>query len=363
MGRKPRTVEDLELNRDFWAGRRVFLTGHTGFKGSWMALVLHRLGAVVSGYALPPSTDPALYDMAGIEGVMAISTFADIRDPVVFARAMGATEPDIVVHMAAQALVGAGYDDPVGTFSTNVMGTVNLFEAVWALGRPVAVVNVTSDKCYDNKEWIWPYRENDPMGGRDPYSASKGCAELVSAAYSASFLGKAGIRLATARAGNVIGGGDWSEARLVPDVLKAFDAGLPLQLRSPGSVRPWQHVLEPVVGYLVLAQALAEGRDVADGWNFGPSQSDVRPVGEVVDLLHAALGASVPAEQAPAAFHEAGLLTLDSSKARAHLGWRPRWDLETAVAKTAEWHLAVSGGASAQDVCLAQIDAYLDEAA
>lgn len=363
MGRETRTLEDMGLNADLWAGRRVFLTGHTGFKGSWMALLLHRLGAEVSGYSLAPATDPSLYDMAGIAGVMASSTIADIRDGDNLRRAMAAADPDIVIHMAAQALVGVGYDDPVGTFATNVMGTVNLFEAVRALDRPVGVVNVTSDKCYDNREWVWPYRENDPLGGRDPYSASKGCAEIVSAAYRASFLEQVGISLATARAGNVIGGGDWSEARLIPDALRAFDADQPLKLRSPASVRPWQHVLEPIVGYLMLAQAMIGGQDVAGAWNFGPAQSGVRPVGEVVGLLHAALGVAANTRTAPVDWHEANALTLDSSKAWAQLRWQPRWGLEKAVAQTAAWHLAVKSGTPAKDVCLQQIGAYLAEVA
>lgn len=350
----------MGLNRDIWAGKRVFLTGHTGFKGGWMALLLHRMGAVVSGYALAPDTDPSLFDMAGISGVMAASTIADIRNGDDLAQAMAAAKPDIVIHMAAQALVGAGYDDPVTTFATNVMGSVNLFEAVRKLDRPIGVVNVTSDKCYDNREWVWPYRENDPMGGRDPYSASKGCAEIVSAAYRASFLEQAGVCLATARAGNVIGGGDWSDARLVPDALRAFDAGVPLALRAPGAVRPWQHVLEPIVGYLMLAQAMLDGRDMSGAWNFGPAQSGVRPVGEVVGLLHAALGIDGDTSAAPVDWHEANVLTLDSSKAGAHLRWFPRWDLETAIVRTAAWHLAVKSGTPARDICLQQINAYMD---
>ncbi|MHC2823145.1 CDP-glucose 4,6-dehydratase [Bradyrhizobium huanghuaihaiense] len=320
------------MNPGFWNGKRVLVTGHTGFKGGWMVAWLRHLGAEVAGLALPPSTTPNLFDLAQTAQDIA-SVFADIRDPAAVKAVFDRFQPEIVFHMAAQAIVRASYDDPVGTYATNVMGTVHVFEAVRTSGVRV-VVNVTSDKCYDNKEWVWGYRETDPLGGKDPYSSSKACAELVTAAYRSSFFsGSRRIGFASARAGNVIGGGDWAQDRLIPDVIAAIRNGQPVPVRNPDAVRPWQHVLEPLSGYILLAEHL--WRDPAafsSEWNFGPDADSVRTVRWLVDRL--ALLWSVPPQQMPQPGehpHEARLLSLDSSKARAHLGWAPRWGLDRAA--------------------------------
>lgn len=349
----------MELMASKWAGKRVFLTGHTGFKGGWLAVMLNRLGAEVHGFALDPSTTPNLFETADIATLCQSSTIADIRDARALAAAVAAAKPDLVIHMAAQALVGTGYDDPVGTYATNVMGTIHLYEAIRALDRPIPVVNVTSDKCYENREWLWAYRENEPMGGYDPYSNSKGCAELVTSAYRSSYFTKSGVRLASARAGNVIGGGDWSEARLVPDLLRSFDAGTELVLRAPGAVRPWQHVLEPLSGYLLLAEHLMASDDACEGWNFGPAEADVRTVGWVVATLLGHLGADINTRTTPESYHEATLLKLDSSQARARLGWQPQWTVDRALRETANWHLAFGQGALMLDICRQQVETYL----
>ena len=276
------------IDADFWRGRRVFLTGHTGFKGGWLALWLQRLGADVTGYALDPPTTPSLFAVARVGAGMR-SIINDIRDAETLAQAMREAQPEIVIHMAAQPLVRYSYQAPVETYATNVMGTVHLLEAVRQTDSVRAVVNVTSDKCYENREWVWGYRENEPMGGYDPYSNSKGCAELVTAAYRNSYFNPAqysqhGVALASARAGNVIGGGDWAEDRLIPDILRAIAAGEAVNIRSPHAIRPWQHVLEPLSGYLLLAQRLIEdGPAHAEGWNFGPSEEDARPVQWIVE--------------------------------------------------------------------------------
>lgn len=344
----------------FWTGRRVFLTGHTGFKGGWMALWLQEMGAVVKGFALAPDTNPDLFGSARVGQGME-SEFGDIRDLGALRGSMTAFAPEIVFHMAAQPLVRLSYRDPVGTYATNVMGTVNLLEAVRASASVRAAVVVTTDKCYENKEWPWGYRETESMGGHDPYSSSKGCAELVCAAYRKSFFdGSDTPALATARAGNVIGGGDWSEDRLVPDILRAFDAGASVPIRNPLSTRPWQHVLEPVSGYLVLAEALAnDGARFAEGWNFGPRDEDARPVEWIVERMirHWGAGASWARDEGfhP---HEARYLKLDISKAREQLGWRPVWALDDALGRIVEWHRAWRGGGDMRARCLAEIAAY-----
>ncbi|MFZ4512823.1 MAG: CDP-glucose 4,6-dehydratase [Geothrix sp.] len=353
------------MDAAFWRGKRVFLTGHTGFKGSWLSLWLQAMGAEVHGYALAPATDPALYDLAQV-GQGMVSTLGDIRDLPRLTAALQQARPQVVLHLAAQALVRASYTDPVGTYGTNVMGTVHLLEAVRATPSVQAVVVVTSDKCYENREWLWGYREDEPMGGYDPYSNSKGCAELVVSAYRRSFFpaaryGEHGVALASARAGNVIGGGDWADDRLVPDVLRALEAGEPAIIRSPGAVRPWQHVLEPLSGYLDLAQALVErGPAFGESWNFGPFDVDARPVQHLVASLVGAWGeaASFRVEAPADAPHEAHLLKLDTSKARARLHWRPRWSLETCLARIVEWHRAKVTGADPRALTLAQIAAY-----
>ncbi len=343
----------------FWAGKRVLVTGHTGFKGGWLSLWLQKLGAEVHGYALNPPTEPNLCTVAGVAQGMAASTIADIRDPARMAEAMRAARPDIVFHLAAQPLVRLSYAEPVETYSTNVMGTVSLLEAIRQTPSVKAVVNITSDKCYENREWLWPYREDEALGGHDPYSSSKACAEIVTAAYRRSFLEAAGVGLASARAGNVIGGGDWAADRLLPDFFRALDAGKPLVIRSPNAVRPWQHVLEPLSGYLALAERLfADRQAFAEGWNFGPIDQDARPVSWIVEQLTAArAGASWQLDRNPQ-LHEANYLKLDSSKARACLGWQPRWNLQTALARTVEWHDGWRGGRDMRALTLSQISAY-----
>lgn len=348
------------MTESFWRGRRVLLTGHTGFKGSWLSLWLHALGAEVHGYALAPPTSPSLFVAARVDEAIASSTIADIRDADSLRAICEVVRPEVVFHLAAQALVRQSYREPVGTFATNVMGVVNLLEAVRKVGGVRAVVNVTTDKCYENREWPWAYREIEPMGGHDPYSASKGCAELVTAAYRASFLTEAGIGVATARAGNVIGGGDWAEDRLLPDVFRALDEQCTLPVRSPHAVRPWQHVLEPLSGYLLLARALAEGGgDVAEAWNFGPADEDARNVGWIVERLASKLPGLAWQVDASPHPHEAHYLKLDSSKARSRLGWRPRWRLAEALDRTVQWHLAWRNGADMCAFSLAQIAEYV----
>jgi CDP-glucose 4,6-dehydratase len=346
----------MGMNPAFWKGKRVFLTGHTGFKGSWLALCLARAGAEVHGYATAPPTEPNLFTLAEVKGVIASHVIADVRDGDSLKKAMTEAAPEIVFHLAAQALVRCAYREPVATYAVNVMGTVHLLEAVRATHGVRAVVNVTTDKCYDNKEWAWGYRENEALGGRDPYSNSKACAELVTAAYRDSFLAAAGVGVATARAGNVIGGGDWAADRLLPDFFRASLAKRPLEIRYPEAIRPWQHVLEPLSGYLLLAERLfTEGQRAAGAWNFGPADEDARPVRWLLDHL----GARIPGMQWRQAggelLHEAAYLKLDSSKARKELAWQPRWNLMTALDMTADWIQAWQAGRPMRDVCHEQI--------
>lgn len=354
-------MEGLVIRGEFWRGRRVFLTGHTGFKGSWLSLWLQSLGAEVAGYALAPATRPSLFELARVaEGMR--STLGDIRDLGSLRDDLEAFRPEVVFHLAAQSLVRRSYAEPVETYATNVMGTVNLLEAVRQLPTVRAAVVVTSDKCYENREWEWGYRENEPMGGRDPYSSSKGCAELVTAAYRASFFARGGhsAAVASVRAGNVIGGGDWAEDRLIPDILRASEKGRPVSIRNPASIRPWQHVLEPLSGYLMLAERLVEnGAQFAGAWNFGPREEDCRPVSWVVERLAEHWDGGLRWETAPGTQpHEARSLKLDSSKAMRRLGWRPRWDLATALASIARWHRAHRAGGDARAAVLDQIGEY-----
>ncbi|MDA0234533.1 MAG: CDP-glucose 4,6-dehydratase, partial [Proteobacteria bacterium] len=316
----------------FWRGRRVFVTGHTGFKGGWLSLWLQSMGADVCGFALPPAAAPALFHVADVERGMH-SVLGDVRDYERLRQALAAARPEIVLHLAAQPLVPYSYAEPVETFSTNAMGTVNLLEACRHQPDLKAVVVVSSDKCYENREQLWGYRETDPMGGHDPYSASKGCTELVVASYRRSFLAARGVALASARAGNVIGGGDWTPSRLVPDVLAAFARNEAVVLRNPDAIRPWQHVLEPLAGYLLLAQHLVEhGEAFAEGWNFGPDETDARTVAWIVEMLAAGWGAGAAWQPSgEPRIHEAHTLKLDCTKARVRLGWRPRWQAEDAV--------------------------------
>jgi CDP-glucose 4,6-dehydratase len=350
----------MDVDPEFWRGRRVLLTGHTGFKGSWLSLWLASLGAEVVGLSVDVPTEPSMYRLAGLEESMEWIR-ADVRDFESLRLAVGRTRPEIVIHMAAQSLVRRSFEDPRETYETNVMGTVNLLEAVRAHGDVRVVVNVTSDKCYENREWEWGYREDEPMGGHDPYSNSKGCAELVTAAYRSSFFETAGdTRLASARAGNVIGGGDWGEDRLVPDLMRAALAGETLRVRNPGAIRPWQHVLNPLSGYLVLAQALWQEPSFAGGWNFGPSDDDARPVDWIVERVAERWPGGVRCEpDAGPHPHEAHHLKLDSSRARGRLGWRPRWDLASGIDAVVEWYAAYAEGADARALTLAQVERFV----
>ena len=357
------------VNLEFWQGKRVFLTGHSGFKGSWLCLWLHALGADVTGYALESPTNPSLFELARVDE-MVTSIIADIRDLERLKSEMAKAAPEIVIHMAAQPLVRDSYKIPVETYAVNVMGTVHLLEAVRACPTVRAVVNVTTDKVYENREWHWGYRENEPFGGYDPYSNSKGCSELVTAAYRSSYfvnstfnsstLQRHGAAVATARAGNVIGGGDWASDRLIPDVIRAILAGEPVRIRNPHAIRPWQHVLEPLSGYLALAQRLYEdGARYAEGWNFGPDENDARPVEWLVQRLceRWGEGATYEIDQGDHP-HEAHYLKLDCSKARAELGWQPRWSLEAALESIVAWTKMYRDGGDVRGACLAQIRAF-----
>lgn len=352
----------MQVDREFWHDRRVLVTGHTGFKGGWLCTWLKSMGAVVAGLSLPPSsTGPSLFEVAGVAEDM-VSELGDIRDAKKVHKVVSQFAPEIVIHMAAQALVRQSYVDPVETYATNVMGTVHVLDAVRTVKSVKAVVNVTTDKCYENNEWVWGYRENEPMGGHDPYSSSKGCSELVSSAFRRSYLDELGIALATARAGNVIGGGDWSKDRLVPDVLHALDQNEPVSVRNPNATRPWQHVLEPLSGYLILAQALiGEPRKYASAWNFGPVDEDAKPVEWLVQRMCTIWGDGatwqVQGEQEQKV-HEAHYLKLDASKARHYLGWAPAWRLEEALAETIKWHRAWRAGVDCRALMLEQINKY-----
>ena len=347
------------IDKTFWKNKRVFITGHTGFKGSWLCLWLSALGAKVTGYALNPPTDPSLFESANISGIVD-SMIADIRDLDRLQKAVAAARPGIVFHLAAQPLVRASYSNPVETYATNVMGTVNLLEAVRQCNGVRAMVNVTTDKVYENRERIWGYRENEPLGGFDPYSNSKACSDLVTAAYRASFF-KEGLALAAARAGNVIGGGDWAADRLIPDCIRALAKKKKIIVRNPGSIRPWQFVLEPLSGYLMLAERLyTDGNPFATAWNFGPDDRDEQPVGRIVDDVcrQWGSGAGYSVKRTPGDPHEAGRLTLDCSKAKTLLGWRPRLSLEKAIAMTVAWYKSFYKGGPMREKCLEQIADY-----
>jgi len=346
------------MHPDFWKGRRVLVTGHTGFKGSWLSLWLHHLGAQVTGFALDPETDPSLFERADVGGLIA-SVIGDVRDPKALREVMAESQPEVVLHLAAQALVRTSYDDPAATFDTNVMGTVHLFDAVRSVDSVRSVVIVTSDKCYENREWDWGYRENEAMGGHDPYSASKGCAEIVTSSLRRSFFSDGPTAVASGRAGNVIGGGDWSLDRLIPDIVRAFSADEPVIIRRPAAVRPWQHVLEPLSGYLLLAERLAtEGQSVAEGWNFGPSDADAQPVSWMTERMAERWGEETRWSVEESGPHEAGLLKLDCSKARGRLGWTPQLDLGTTLDWLVDWYRSELDGESARDLCMQQIAEY-----
>lgn len=345
--------------KNFWKGKRVLITGHTGFKGSWLAIWLQSLGAEVCGVGLEPNTAPSIFNVANVKEGM-ISHIADVRHGDTIARIFMMFEPEIVFHMAAQPLVLRSYQAPILTYETNVIGTANVLEAARNTGSIKAVVNVTTDKCYENLEWDWGYRENDRLGGYDPYSNSKACSELVTSAYRKSFLDDLGVGVATARAGNVIGGGDWSADRLIPDVLKAIEKGQPPRIRSKRSVRPWQHVLEPLSGYLMLAQRLFEEREAYSGaWNFGPHNDDAKEVQWIVERLLSLCGSDLNfiADEA-ASQHEAKYLKLDISKTVNHLKWKPRWSLNIALQKIVEWNKEYSQENDMRAIILRQIEEF-----
>jgi CDP-glucose 4,6-dehydratase len=348
-------------NREFWNGRRVLVVGNTGFKGSWLSLWLHRLGARVSGLSLPPPTEPSLFALAGLSDLVP-TIRTDIRDLAAVRAAMAALRPELVVHLAAQALVRASYREPVETYATNVMGTVHVLDAVRSVPTVRSVVVVTSDKCYENREWPWAYRETEALGGHDPYSSSKGCAELVTAAYRRSFFsdGRA-VGVASVRAGNVIGGGDWAEDRLLPDCIKAIRAGKAIAIRSPRAVRPWQHVLEPLCGYLMLAERLdADPGGFSDAWNFSPPDHEARPVAWIASRVVAQWGNdatwfSASGTDGP---HESATLKVDAAQARARLGWAPRLRIDEALDWTVEWHRRLAAGEPALALTDRQIARY-----
>ena len=348
-----------KIRPEFWSGKRVFITGHTGFKGSWLSLWLQSMGAHLYGFALQPPTIPALFHEARVDQNM-VSIIGDIRNYDLVSKSIETYKPEIIFHMAAQPLVRYSYKAPVETFEVNTMGTVHILEAARHVGSIKAIVNVTTDKCYENRELDWDYREDEAMGGYDPYSSSKACSELVTSAYRRSFFQENNIALASARAGNVIGGGDWASDRLIPDILRAFEKSKPVTIRNPYSIRPWQHVLEPLSGYLTLAEELyLNGQACSESWNFGPYPDDARSVQWIVDHFVKTWGRGVSwtmtDEHHP---HEAGFLKLDISKAETRLKWSPKWDLKTAIDKIIDWHLQWLDGADVQSKCLEQIEEY-----
>jgi CDP-glucose 4,6-dehydratase len=348
---------EVLVNPGDWSGRRVLVTGHTGFKGGWLSLWLHHMGAKVTGLALDPPTDPGFFEQTSLAELVR-HEIVDVRDQAATEQLIADVRPEIVFHLAAQPLVRYSYDHPVETYATNIMGTVHVLEACRKTDSVRAAVCITSDKCYENRESMRPYRESDPMGGHDPYSSSKGAAELVISAYRRSY--PDGPLIASVRAGNVIGGGDWALDRLVPDIVRAMLRGEAVQVRNPGSIRPWQHVLEALGGYLLIAERLLDGdRQVATAFNFGPSDEDTQPVSWVVDRVLDAWGGGEWTRPDGAQPHEAALLRLDCSKARAELGWRPRFRLQDALDKVVEWHKHVASGGDARAISLAQIDDYV----
>ena len=349
------------VNQAFWKGKRVYLTGHTGFKGGWLSLWLTEMGAVVKGYALSPPSTTNLFEVAKVSEKIE-SEIGDIRDLEKLKTSMVSFNPDVLIHMAAQPLVRLSYQEPIETFDTNVMGTAKVLEAARSCSNLKAIVSVTTDKCYENKEWVWGYREDEPMGGHDPYSSSKGCAELVTSAYRRSFLNEQGIGLASARAGNVIGGGDWAEDRLIPDILRAFEQNKPVVIRNPASTRPWQHVMEPLSGYLVLAEALYKNPSQhAEAWNFGPSDEDAKPVSWILNSMTQKWGGASWQLDTQSNPHEAGYLKLDISKAKARLNWQPTWDLETTLQTIISWHKHWLNNSNMQDITILEINRFMGE--
>ena len=343
---------------DFWQGKRVLLTGHTGFKGGWLALWLNRLGALVTGIGLTPNTAPNLFNLANIKELCE-HHICDIRNAKVLNSLIRSAQPEVIFHLAAQPLVRQSYREPIETFSTNVMGTANLLDALLDLESVKVVVMVTTDKVYRNNEWHWPYREDDALGGRDPYSASKAASEIVISSFRDAFLSEQGVAVAAARAGNVIGGGDWSQDRLIPDAVRAWQEGVLLEIRRPHAIRPWQHVLEPLAGYLTLAEKLWDQPLLAGAYNFGPYTSEAATVKEVVELARKAYGkGEIRLGDGTEGLHEAGRLALETAKAQLVLGVQPKWPLAETVMRTMIWYLAQHAGADARELCLAEIAEY-----
>jgi CDP-glucose 4,6-dehydratase len=349
------------IDQEFWRGKRVFLTGHTGFKGSWLSLWLLSLGAKTKGYSLAPTTSPSLFIEAKIDSIID-SQIADIRDKDILQKSMVEFNPDILIHMAAQPLVGYSYDEPIETYEVNVIGTVKVLEVARSCPNLKAIINITTDKCYENDGRFESYKEGDPMGGYDPYSSSKGCAELVTSAYRSSFLQDQCIGLASVRAGNVIGGGDWADNRLIPDILRSFENGHSVVIRNPKAIRPWQHVLEPLSGYLILAQKLyKDQKEYSGGWNFGPNGQDAKPVDWILDKMAAKLEGldwEILVEQS---YHEENILKLNISKSKNRLGWSPTWNLETTLNSIVKWHLACISKKDMQKICLSEIKDYVND--
>lgn len=354
------------IDTDFWKDKKVFITGHTGFKGSWLCLILHMLGAKVTGYAQEPPTNPSLFEICQVH-LAAKTVLADIRDLKTLKKNLTSASPEIVIHMAAQALVRESYANPLDTYSTNIMGTVNILEAARDCKSVRAIINVTTDKCYENREWIWSYREIEPLGGYDPYSSSKACSEIVTAAYRKSFFNpkeykKHSVTLATARAGNVIGGGDWAKDRLIPDCIRAVMNKETITIRNPKAVRPWQHVFEPLTGYLMLAEKLyKKGRQFGDAWNFGPNEDDTKSVAWIANKISSEFGVPLVLHKTDKKkkLHEASTLRLDSTKSRLALGWHPRWNLEKTVDNTIAWYNAYLNVKEMKALCYQQIEEYL----
>lgn len=364
-------MENLDIRTNhfspgFYENKRILITGNTGFKGSWLCLLLNKLGADVYGYALLPPTNPSLFDEAEI-GKLMTTTIGDIRDYDLLLKTLKKVQPELIIHLAAQALVRESYRNPRETYEINVMGTVNLLEAARQVGSVKAILNVTTDKCYENKEWHWGYREIEPMGGFDPYSNSKGCSELVTSSFRSSFFNpdeyqKHGVALASARAGNVIGGGDWADDRLIPDFIRSITKGEKLKIRSPYAIRPWQHVLEPLSGYLALCEKLyVAGTEYAEAWNFGPDDKDAQNVEWITKTICNLWGEGVSFEiDTNPQPHEANYLKLDCSKAKAELGWTPKWNIATTLKKIVDWNKSYLKGENMRDVCQKQINEYYD---
>jgi len=347
------------IDQNFWQGKRVFLTGHTGFKGSWLSLWLSSLGAEVKGYALNPPTSPSLFNEAKVDSLID-SQIGDIRDQDTLHESMTKFSPDILIHMAAQPLVRYSYDAPIETYEVNIIGTAKVLEVARSCANLKAIVNITTDKCYENDGRSEGYKEDDKMGGYDPYSSSKGCAEIVASAYRRSFLQDQGVGLASVRAGNVIGGGDWADDRLIPDILRSFEKNEPVIIRNPKATRPWQHVLEPLSGYLVLAQKMYRDQNkYAEGWNFGPNEQDVKSVDWILNKMIAKWPNSSWELDSSSNPHEANFLQLDISKAESKLGWKPIWELSHTLEKIIDWHQAWINKEDMQTVCLSEIKAYM----